>query len=211
MTQFDCGREKEVKGLQGAMIQAIKLQRSSDKGSSAVSLEIMAIGHLFQDKGTIGKVWQEGDAGEAPSARFESACKDTEDYIKSKDAGRNQVDKLPKYWIQPKSNVKAAINLGLDITLYKSESALRKAKIKAMAALRGENYIGDGLKDIKKALEVLPKEVAVGLMTEMVAAAKQRMLDGVLPNTDAEPANEMVNEIAALEQHIGAVIPAQAH
>lgn len=69
---------------------------------------------------------------------FLVACKMEEEFAKSKDAGVNQWDKIPPNWSQMKSNIKAAYNMGLDITSYKDEFSMRKDLNEARKVKKGE-------------------------------------------------------------------------
>lgn len=64
-------------------------------------------------------------------------CELEEEYIKSDSAGDNKVDKLPRCWVQAKSNIKqGAEKFGLSPLDYESESAYRTAKNEAGKAAR---------------------------------------------------------------------------
>ena len=79
--------------------------------------------------------------GEDKSSLFMAACTVQESFIKSDEAGKDKLDKLPRCWINPKSNIKAAIDLGVDLDKYLTESDLRKDLTKlrqAQEVLEGE-------------------------------------------------------------------------
>lgn len=68
-----------------------------------------------------------GDNGEMLKDHpFMVACESQEKISKSEAAGIHQWDKIPSQWSQMKSNIKAAYNMGLDITEFSTESSMRK-------------------------------------------------------------------------------------
>lgn len=56
---------------------------------------------------------------------FEAACKAAEEWILSDKAGKAKLSKLPRSWINAKSNIKAGIRRGMKLDDYPTESALR--------------------------------------------------------------------------------------
>lgn len=66
------------------------------------------------------------EEGKDKSALFIAACEIEEAYIKSDDAGIHKVDKLPRCYINPKSVIKSAYDLGINLKDYQTESELRK-------------------------------------------------------------------------------------
>ena len=77
--------------LRALMIEAVIVQRSIDSKSGGVSDKLLKIAVHYQDSATIDK---EDDTN---ADKFLSACETDERFIKSTDAGDNQVDKLPRY------------------------------------------------------------------------------------------------------------------
>jgi len=103
--------------LRDVIIEAIHAQTDIDtanelvqESTSSVSNHLLVVAKNFHDAG-----------------KFIEACKVQEDFIKSKEAGKNQADKLPRCWTNAKSNIKRALELGFDLSEYKTESELRKA------------------------------------------------------------------------------------
>ena len=64
---------------------------------------------------------------------FVSLCEQAEaEYKASK--GKRAKANIPKQWTQAKSNIKAALNFGLNLKDYSTESAMRKALLEARKA-----------------------------------------------------------------------------
>ena len=153
-------------GLQAAIIEAVKAQRTSDKSSSSVSKTMLDIATVLQDKQTIGRVHVSGPEF---SESFDTACKAQEDYIKSKDARGYRVDKLPRYWVNPKSTIKAALNFGLDLKAYRTESALRKAVAAKRRELKNTDTFAQAFADFKKECEAMPEDAVMDALKQAKA------------------------------------------
>ena len=185
MATFQVGQQSQ--GMRDLIIDSVKAQRSADKAAGSISNKLLVLAVAFQEAKTIGKVSKDDSAGEG----FVLACKGHEDFIRSSDAKRSQVDKLPRCWTQAKSNIKAAINLGLDLTKYSSESALRKDVAKARAAAKGTNAVDASFKALRKELDSLPEATAIDLMKQITALALQAIQE-LVPNEPIDLRAEIV-------------------
>ena len=149
---FDVARAKKsgvIVGLPDAMIAAVKAQRSTDKISAGTSKAMLEVAKTLQTRTTIGKVSEKGTA----SGKFDAACKEQETFIRSKEAKGMRVDKLPRYWTNPKSQIKAALNLGIDLAKFETESKLRKQVALERAKLKGGDALGEAIKTLKSNCE----------------------------------------------------------
>ena len=82
---------------------------------------------------------------------FVSACEVQEAWIKSEEAGKHKVDKLPRCWSQAKSNIKAAFNFKMDLGSYKTEHSMRNDlndKRKEVTDKTGSKKASEALGDI---------------------------------------------------------------
>lgn len=136
-----------VSGLPQAMIAAVKAQRLTDKQSAGTSKAMLEAAKTFMKQSMINKV------SETNSSTFDVACKEQENFIRSKEARGYQVEALPRYWTNPKSQIRSAMNLGINIKLYETESKLRKAVAAKRSELKGSDELGEAIKDFKKQCE----------------------------------------------------------
>ena len=181
--------------MQDLMIIAVKTERQTDGKLGKVSNTLLELAKKHQKAATVGK------ASDNNSEQFITVCKEVETYIKSMSAGRNQVDKLPRCWTQAKSNIKAALEFGIKLSDYHSESALRKDVGKARKAAQGIDPVAASLAAFKKEIEALEPAIALDLMTQLTALAAQAIaqLVPVAPVKLATEAQETALEAAKLE------------
>ena len=198
---YDCAQSKKgvIVGLPAAMIAAVKAQRTTDKLTVGTSKAMLEVAKGLQSKGSIGKVSEKGTA----SAKFDLACAEQEKFIRSREAKSYRVDKLPRYWTNPKSQIKSALNLGIDLTKYQTESKLRKAVAEARAALKGGDVLGDMIKHLKKECENVSEEI----FSEAIKQARayitaQALLKGV--KLDKKAANTIDPVTAEIKQLMAA-------
>ncbi len=131
---------------------------------------------------------------------FLAGCEDAEGYIQSEQAGSNrwEPDKLPRCWIQAKSNIAAGMRAGLSPAQYKSEKAFRTAKVEHNKAKKeatknerpdrdasGEPepqgtkpladipMIPDDLREMVKYLKILPELSRAKVVKDLTKQAKQ--------------------------------------
>lgn len=156
--------------LRALMIEAVSVQRGIDAKTGSVSDKLLTIAKAYQDKETIGK------EDETNSDKFLNACATDEAFIKSSDAGDSQVDKLPRCYTQAKSNIKAALNYGINLDDYSSESALRK-DVQKVRQGKGQSPLNAAMSTFKKEIESLPEAKAIELMKQFNALAKQALLE----------------------------------
>ena len=194
--KFDVARTKSgvVVGLPAAMIAAVKAQRSTDKLSAGTSKAMLEVAKGLQSRGSIGKVSEKGTA----SGKFDEACKQQETFIRSREAKSYRVDTLPRYWTNPKSQIKSALNLGIDLSLYETESKLRKAVAVARAALKGGDLLGDMIKALKKECE----NVSEDIFSEAIKQARgyitaQMLLKGVVVDVTAANTDTPIDSVTA--------------
>lgn len=184
---------KKCDDMRALIIEAVKCQRVVDKKSGGVSNKLLELAKVYQPKTSIGHI----SLDERSAEGFVDACKMHEDFIKSKDAMSNQCDKLPRCWTQAKSNIKAAINFGIDLASYASESALRKAVAKMRKAQAGTDPVKEALSAFKKEIEALPADTAVDLMAQITELAKQAIA-ALVPNEPINLDAEVVIEQVAI-------------
>lgn len=187
--------------MHSLIIEAVKVQRGVDKKVSTVSNSLLDVAKAYQERKTIGNV------NESNSDKFLAGCDTEETFIKSKEAGHQQVDKLPRCWTQAKSNIKAAINYGIDLKDYTSESALRKAVAKVRAGLAGKDPFNETMKALKKDLEALPPAKALIILQDVVLEVHEAIKEALAEVLPVEPAKpkligDMADEIAALEKEV---------
>lgn len=154
--------------MQALIIESVISQRGIDKQTGDVSNKLLVCARVYQKHDTIG-VTSEGN-----SDSFIDACKLHEDYIKSNEARDNKVDKLPRCWTQAKSNIKAALNYGIDLSKYESESALRKDVIKARGK-KDKNPVTAQLGEFKKSMESMPEEQALAILKQVDSLVKEAL------------------------------------
>lgn len=185
-TGYDCARAKKqgvIVGLPAAMVAAVKAQRSVDKLTGGTSKAMLEVAKTLQTRNTIGK------NNDKNSGKFDMACKEQETFIRSKDAKSLRVDKLPRFWTNPKSQIKAALNLGIDLALYETESKLRKAVAAERAKLKGGDLLGDLIKQLHKECENVSEEIFTEALKQATAyITAQVLLKGV--KVDIKPAVE---------------------
>lgn len=199
---FDVARKASgvIVGLPAAMIAAVKAQRTTDKLTVGTSKAMLEVAKGLQSRGSIGKVSEKGTA----SDKFDTACKEQETYIRSKEAKAYRVDNLPRYWSNPKSQIKAALNLGIDLSMYQTESKLRKAVATKRAELKGGDLLGDMIKHLKKDCENVSEDIfseaikqarayitaamlTQGIKLEAKASNKDTIVEGVPASTESNP------------------------
>ena len=199
---FDVARAKSgvIVGLPAAMIAAVKAQRTTDKLSVGTSKAMLEVAKTLQSRGSIGKHSEKDTA----SGKFDAACKEQETFIRSREAKSYRVDNLPRYWSNPKSQIRAALNFGIDLALYQTESKLRKAVALERAKLKGGDVLGDMLKALKKECENVSEDIfseaikqARGYITAQVLL-KGVVLDKKAANTTKEGAPASADSIAKL-------------
>ena len=190
---FDVGRTKvnKVNTLQGLIILAVTAQSAADRQTGAVSDKLLTLARPMQDSKNIGVEYVEGVEF---ADKFISACTDAETYIKSKEAGKKQVEKLPRCWTQAKSNIKASINLGIDLTKYDTESALRSALNDQRKG--NQTPVDSALKALKKELYAMPEDKALKVLANAMVDAKQALatLVPVTPIKADKQLDEAINK-----------------
>lgn len=194
--EFDVARTTKasgvIVGLPAAMIAAVKAQRTTDKLTVGTSKAMLEVAKGLQSRGSIGKVSEKGTA----SAKFDLACKEQETFIRSREAKSMRVDNLPKYWSNPKSQIKSALNLGIDLALYQTESKLRKAVAAERAKLKGGDALGDMIKALKKECENVSEEIfSEAIKTARAYITAQVLLKGV--KVDVKAANAPIDDVTA--------------
>ncbi len=168
---------------------------------STVADHFMSAAKLYiQDKNTTG----EDMAKDHP---FLVACKDQENLSKSSAAGVNQWDVVPSVWTQIKSNIKAAYNMGMDVSSYEKEGALRKdlneARKEKKKAEEGETQVDQALSDAVEGLnpEVSLRIFALVQMSKDVTEAQSdeivRVLDEAIDTVNIM--KELAVELAPLD------------
>lgn len=86
--------------------------------------------------------------------KFLAACEVEQEYLKSDDAGADQVDKMSNAWIQAKSRIKGAMLEGLNPSSFETESSMREEVKK----IKDERKNGEALTvsgDVASSVEVL--------------------------------------------------------
>ena len=185
------------------MLEAITQQADIEEAKSAgaaVSNHLLVLARTCSIVGTspTGKKEYKGE----PTG-FLGDCFVEETWAKSTEAGVHMTDTIPRCWTQAKTNIKAAMLLGLDLNDFETESSLRKAVQEArelMKAAGGEapeiasteiQPILDALANVFEGLNGTQqdqmKEALVSLHTKYVV-----MLDKVLPNTPEAPVAQQV-------------------
>lgn len=159
--------------LRDIMLLAAESQNGLDKAINTVSNKLLVVAKSFQEKENI-KAKPDGERVEANSLKFVTATKGEEAFIKSKEAGDLQRASLPRCWTQAKSNIKAAIELGIDLAKYTSEAALRKEVIR-VRGLKSANPIDQAVSEFKKMLKAVTEDEALAVLKQATAAiAAQR-------------------------------------
>jgi hypothetical protein len=178
--------------LRSLILDSVTAQKAIDKKEGTVSDKLLKLAKPYQDSTTIGNYSEES------ADKFISDCKDQESFIRSKEARGKQVDKLPRCWTQAKSNIKAALIHGIDLSKYESESALRKAVTKARSARKGTNPVGEAMATFKKDLESMPEAQALEILKQAQAAVAAA-LQAIVP---VEPvANDKGAKVTTITQH----------
>lgn len=180
---------QKADNFQALLVGACKAQRASDKGLTGVSDQLLQLARPLQPAASKGIVFNAATAKEdekEPSTAFEAACKLAENYIKSDSAGRQKTSTLPRCWTQAKSNIKAALNFGIDLSAYNTESSLRKEVNKARKAAKSVDNVEEAVKTVTKELNKLPEAQALDLLANMMVEAK-RVLGELVPNEPVKP------------------------
>ena len=171
-----------IVGLPAAMIQAVKAQRATDKLSSGTSKAMLEAAKALQSCDTLGTVC------DTNSDLFDSACTVQETFIRSTEARGYRVDKLPRYWTNPKSQIRSAINFGIDLAKYDTESKLRKAVAAKRAELKGSDALGNAIKQFAKQCESVDETVYL----EAIKQASAYIAACVAKNTESGATNDIV-------------------
>ena len=188
--------------LRALMIEAVLAQRSIDSKGATVSNKLLSIATVYQVKDTIDTESEEN------ASKFLNACATDESFIKSSDAGDNQCDKLPRCYTQAKSNIKAALNFGIDLSQFNSESALRKAVSELRATKNKKGTLAGELISFKKEIEALPEAQALALLKQFSALTKVALtkLVPVEPVKKALTAEQQAQIDSEEEEEIQAMI-----
>lgn len=197
---------KRAATLRGIMILAAQVQQSVDNNLSTISNALLKIAGKYQDaKDIVAPENYRNERNRAASEAFMDACKLEEAYIRSAEAGQWQRDTLPRCWTQAKSNIKAALEFGINLDLYKSESALRKQVIK-IRGLTSKNPVDDEMKEFKKLLGNLPQEQALSILEQAQAVCKaviEELIPAVPEKKEEAPKKE---EEVTTRHHIDPVV-----
>lgn len=166
-----------------ALKDTVRLQRLIDDGEKKVQERKSAIsGGLF----TLAK---EECAGSVQN--FLSRCENAESRYKESTKGA----KIPKQWSQAKSNIKAALNEGIDLHAHETESSMRKAMLDARKAKKEE---------AEKEKQNAQNNEPLGWV-EFRAAEVQIMLGKIDEMGRSEIADPLVNDLIA---QLGAICAA---
>lgn len=187
---------KTVQTFQDVIKDAVKLERHIEKKGGSISNTLLQLARPWQAKDTIGKPSVEN------SGKFLTACKVAEDYIKSDSARSLKVEKLPRCWTQAKSNIKAAIEFGIDLGQYNTESALRKAVNEARKAAKGIDKVALELKAFDKTIKALPEDVALDLLAQLKELAEEAISE-LVPVEPVLEDKDVTEGIAMLMQQAG--------
>ena len=176
--------------LRAIMLDAAKIGNTQEAQNGQISQRLLAIAATVQESANTKDVITAAREPEF-SAKFIDMCKMEEKFIKSKEAGDAKRDTLPRCWTQAKSNIKAALEFGIDLNHqdFRSEHAVRKAVVKA----RGLKDATDNRTDAEKLADnirtkLLAVENSKDLDDATKAQAIQQMqeafdiLDALLPN-----------------------------
>lgn len=90
--------------------------------------------------------------------RFNAACKEQMQWLKSDEAGKNKVDKIPRCFVQAKSDIIGAMKEGLNPASFKNYANLKEAKVEARKGSgsgSGETVKVDTNTDLGSALQEL--------------------------------------------------------
>lgn len=176
--------------LRAIMLDAAKIGNTQEAQNGQISQRLLAIAATVQESANTKDVIT-GQRNPEFSAKFIEMCKFEEKFIKSNEAGAAKRDTLPRCWTQAKSNIKAAMEFGIDLNRadFRSEHAVRKAVVKA----RGLKDATDNRTDAEKLADnirtkLLAIENSKDLADETKAQAIQQMqeafeiLDALLPD-----------------------------
>jgi hypothetical protein len=101
---------------------------------------------------------------------FSSGCATAEKWLKSEEAGAIRLvegGRLPRCWVQAKSNIAAGLNQGLNPNDYKTASAFKKAKVEGNKA--AEKVAEIGVKDALHSVTLQSDSPMSAPMAELVA------------------------------------------
>lgn len=144
--------------LRTVLIDAVKVDKVVTTKTGSISNALLVVARQFQSQSTIGTV------SSVNADRFLDACKLEESFIRSTEARRNKVDKLPRSFTQPKSNIKAALNLGLSLANFNTESSLRK-EVQALRKAAATNPVDTAIAGLKKSLATVPSKQALDIIS----------------------------------------------
>lgn len=150
------------------IIEAAKGQAVLDKTVGSISNRLLVVAKTYQEKDMIMSD-PNGERVEKRADKFKAATTLEEKWIRSKEAGELQRDTLPKCWTQSKSNIKAAIELGIDLRPFNSESALRKEVVR-VRGLKSASPLDAELSEFKKAIQGLHSAKALEIVKQANAA-----------------------------------------
>lgn len=178
-TSFDVDPAHNLKTFRNLIIFCAQVGTTQAKQDGSISQRMMELARPHQSKEFIRDT--DGTRDDRASVKFLSLLKDEESFIKSAEAGNNRVETLPRCWTQAKSNIKAALEYGINLADYASESALRKAVIKARGQ-RKQNPIKESMDSVtKRMIEELPQDRALDLIHQLEAAL-EAALQELVPN-----------------------------
>lgn len=175
--------------MRKVMTHAARIQGKIDANMGQVSQELLDIARTFQHSKHI----RTGDAldgsrNKEASAEFENACAVEEKWVRSPEAGKLEQSTLPRCWTQAKSNIKAALQFGIDLSKFKSEAAMRAEKVRVNGLIKKDDF-SKAMESLVKDLKALPTAEAMGIIQEAHAAiaAARQALKQVLPEEPSAP------------------------
>lgn len=187
--------------LRHLLIEANKFEKEIEPTVAGISDRLLAIAKRFQTRAGVEEK-PDGTKVESRAESFITACKMEEDWLRSKEAGDDQrTEGLPRCWTQAKSNIKAAMCFGIDLSKFETESALRKEKVH-VAGLRGKNALPRPVKSAVdsavESLNGLGEAEALRLVAQFQCAinAALKALNEVMPE-DGEPVKAQSSKAVA--------------
>jgi len=129
---------KKELNMRSVMIEAIINQGDSEvvkEAGAGVSNHLLELAKGFD---SVGHAPTQNKEFKGDPDGFLGACYEQEQWAKSSDAGKSQVDTIPLCWTRAKASIKAAMVMGLDLSTFDSESSLRKEVAEARGLLAGE-------------------------------------------------------------------------